>query len=143
MNGKEIKTLLQALPYIRQHKGATFVIKCGGEIARDAAAIDHLATDIALCEHVGIRPVVVHGGGPQASDLSKRLGVEPKIVQGRRITDDATLEVAKMVYGGKINIDILAALRRVLRHCTSLSRPPGPARRAGVAIMVHPSEAMR
>ena len=112
MNGQDVDILLQALPYMRLHKGATVVVKCGGEIARDAAAIDHLATDIALCEHVGIRPVVVHGGGPQASDLSKRLGVEPKIVQGRRITDDATLEVAKMVYGGKINIDILAALRR-------------------------------
>ncbi|MFI5402838.1 MAG: acetylglutamate kinase, partial [Planctomycetota bacterium] len=107
-----IETLLQALPYIREHKGKTFVIKCGGEIARDPQALDRLARDIALVFHVGVRPVVVHGGGPQASDLQRRLGHEPHIVQGRRVTDDATLEVAKMVFGGQINIDILGALRR-------------------------------
>ncbi|MCZ6785632.1 MAG: acetylglutamate kinase [Planctomycetota bacterium] len=112
MNGQDVDILLQALPYMRRHRGATIVVKCGGEIARDVRAIDHLASDIALCAHVGIRPVVVHGGGPQATDLSRKLGVEPKIVQGRRITDDATLEVAKMVYAGQINIDILGALRR-------------------------------
>ena len=112
MNGQDVETLLQALPYIREHKGKTFVIKCGGEIARDPAALDGLAADIALAFHVGVRPVVVHGGGPQATDLQRRLGQEPHIVQGRRITDDATLEVAKMVFGGQINIDILGALRR-------------------------------
>lgn len=112
MNGHDVGVLLQALPYIRLHKNATFVVKCGGEIARDREALDHLAGDIALCSHVGIRMVVVHGGGPQATELSKRLGFEPRIVQGRRVTDDAALEVAKMVFGGQINIDILGALRR-------------------------------
>jgi len=112
MNGQDVETLLQALPYIREHKGKTFVIKCGGEIARDPEALDRLAADIALVFHVGVRPVVIHGGGPQASDLQRRLGHEPHIVHGRRVTDDATLEVAKMVFGGQINIDILGALRR-------------------------------
>jgi acetylglutamate kinase len=112
MNGQDVETLLQALPYIRLHKGSTFVIKCGGEIAGDPAALDRLAADIALVFHVGIRPVVVHGGGPQATELQRRLGHEPSIVQGRRITDDATLEIAKMVFGGQINIDLLGALRR-------------------------------
>ncbi len=112
MNGQDIETLLQALPYIREHKGQTFVIKCGGEIARDQETLDRLAADIALVFHVGVRPVVVHGGGPQATDLQRRLGQEPNIIQGRRITDDATLEIAKMVFGGQINIDILGALRR-------------------------------
>jgi len=112
MNGKEVETLLQALPYIRRHKGATFVVKCGGEIARDPGALAHLAADVALLAHVGIRVVVVHGGGPQATELSRQLGHEPTIVQGRRVTDDATLEVAKMVFGGQINIEILSALRR-------------------------------
>lgn len=112
MNGQDVKTLLQALPYIRRHKGATFVIKCGGEVARDRDALDLLAQDIALCAHVGVRTVVVHGGGPQATELSQRLGHEPHIVQGRRVTDDATLEVAKMVFAGQINVDILGALRR-------------------------------
>ena len=112
MNGKQVSTLLQALPYLRHHKGATFVIKCGGEIARDPDALDLLAQDIALVAHVGVRAVVVHGGGPQATELSKKLGHEPNIIQGRRVTDDATLEVAKMVFAGQINIDILGALRR-------------------------------
>jgi len=112
MNSSEIEVLLQALPYMRQHKGSTVVVKCGGEIARDKAALEDLARDVALLAHTGIRVVVVHGGGPQATELSKRLGHEPKIVQGRRVTDDATLEVAKMVFAGQINTDILAALRR-------------------------------
>jgi acetylglutamate kinase len=112
MNGHDVKLLLQALPYIRRHKGATFVIKCGGEVARDSDALDLLAQDIALCAHVGIRTVVIHGGGPQATELSVKLGHEPHIVQGRRVTDDETLEVAKMVFAGQINIDILGALRR-------------------------------
>jgi len=112
MNGHDIATLLQALPYIRRHKGATLVIKCGGEVARDSDALDLLARDIALCAHVGIRTVVVHGGGPQATELALKLGHEPNIIEGRRVTDDATLEVAKMVFAGQINIDILGALRR-------------------------------
>jgi len=112
MNGAEIEILLQALPYMRQHKGSTIVVKCGGEIARDSEALENLARDVALLAHTGIRVVVIHGGGPQATDLAKRLGHEPKIVQGRRVTDDATLEVAKMVFAGQINTDILAALRR-------------------------------
>ena len=111
MNGKEIQTLLQALPYMRRLKGATLVIRFGGAIARDKAALGSLAQDIALCGHVGLRVVVVHGGGPQATDLSRKLGHEPTIVDGRRVTDDQTLEVAKMVFGGQINIDILGALR--------------------------------
>ena len=65
MNGNEVSTLLQALPYIRRHKGATFVIKCGGEIARDKTVLDLLAQDVALCAHTGVRTVVVHGGGPR------------------------------------------------------------------------------
>ena len=108
----EIETLLEALPYMRQHKGATVVIKCGGEIARDPEAREHLAKDVALCTHVSLRCIVVHGGGPQASELSRKLGHEPQIIQGRRVTDDATLEIAKMVFGGQINIDILSALRK-------------------------------
>lgn len=112
MNGNEVSLLLQALPYIRHHDGAIFVVKCGGEIARDGEALDGLARDIALCFHVGIRIVLVHGGGPQATDLSRRLGHEPVKVEGRRVTDEATLEVAKMVFAGSINIDILSALRR-------------------------------
>jgi len=112
MNENGVEVLLEALPYLRRHKGATFVVKCGGEIARDREALGHLARDLALVFHVGIRVVVVHGGGPQATELSKRLGHEPQIIGGRRITDDATLEVAKMVFAGQINTDLLGAFRR-------------------------------
>jgi len=111
MSGQEVEVLLQALPYMRQHKGATFVVKCGGEIARDPEALGHLAGDVALLHHVGVRVVLVHGGGPQATELSEKLGHEPRIVQGRRVTDDETLEVAKMVFAGQINTNILGALR--------------------------------
>ena len=112
MNGDEVPVLLQALPYIRQHKDATFILKCGGEIARNAEVLERLAKDVSLCAHVGIRVIVVHGGGPQATELSKKLGHEPTIIAGRRITDDTTLEIAKMVFAGQINTNILGALRR-------------------------------
>jgi acetylglutamate kinase len=125
MNGDRVSTLLEALPYFRRHKGAAFVVKCGGEIARDKQALDLLAGDLALCTYVGIRLVLVHGGGPQATELSKRLGVEPEIVLGRRVTDDATLEVAKMVFAGQINIDILGALRRHGLQAVGLSGVDG------------------
>ncbi|MFQ5845920.1 MAG: acetylglutamate kinase, partial [Planctomycetota bacterium] len=121
MNGKDVATLLEALPYLRRHRRSTFVVKCGGEIARDAEALDHLARDVALCEHVGVHLLLVHGGGPQATELSQRLGNEPEIIQGRRVTDDASLEVAKMVFAGQINIDILGALRRQGLRAVGLS----------------------
>jgi len=125
MNERDVSVLLQALPYIRRHKGATFVLKCGGEIARDKRALDMLAKDVALCTHVGIFIVVVHGGGPQATELSKKLGHEPEIIGGRRVTDDATLEVAKMAFAGQINIDLLASLRRHGLQAVGLSGVDG------------------
>jgi acetylglutamate kinase len=90
---------------------AVIVVKLGGEVVA-GPELPHVASDVARFAARGDRVVVVHGGGPQATELSRRLGHEPNIVQGRRITDDATLEVAKMVFGGQINIDILGALRR-------------------------------
>jgi len=141
VNGGDVRLLLQALPYIRRHKGATFVVKCGGAIARDAGALDLLAQDVALCAHVGVRAVVVHGGGPQATELSEKLGHTPNIVHGRRVTDDATLEVAKMVFAGQINIDILGALRRHGLHPVGVSGVDGDlihARRRPVTEMEDP-----
>lgn len=109
---KDIRLLKEALPYLRRHRRQTMVIKIGGEIAADAAALDSLAQDLSLLTHVNIRVVLVHGGGPQASKLSRELGHEPRMVQGRRVTDEATLDIAKMVFAGRINVDILSALRR-------------------------------
>ncbi len=106
-----LKILKQALPYLRQHKHQVMVVKLGGEIAANPDALRSLAEDISLLVHVGIKIVVVHGGGPQATEMSKRLGIEPLMVEGRRVTDEQTLDVAKMVFAGKINTDILSALR--------------------------------
>ncbi len=108
---KDITLLKQALPYIRHHKKSTMVVKLGGEVAASPAALRSLAEDLSLLTHIGIRIVVVHGGGPQATEMSKRLGLEPVMVEGRRVTDEATLDVAKMIFAGKINTDILSALR--------------------------------
>ncbi|HEY8106627.1 MAG TPA: acetylglutamate kinase, partial [Gemmatimonadales bacterium] len=82
-----------------------------GDVLRDAAVLDQVAAQLALLSSLSIRLVVVHGGGPQANALTKRLGGEPQMVAGRRVTDDQALEVAKMVYAGQLNVDLLAALR--------------------------------
>ena len=108
---KKVEILMQALPYIRRHRGKTFLVKCGGAVANDKAGLASLAQDIALLVHVGIRVCVVHGGGPQATELASRLGLEPRFVEGRRVTDEGTLEIAKMVFAGKISLEILGALR--------------------------------
>ena len=105
-----LRILKQALPYLRQYSRQVMVVKLGGEIAGNPDALRSLSEDISLLVHVGIRIVVVHGGGPQATEVSKRLGITPQMVEGRRVTDEQTLDVAKMVFAGKINTDILSAL---------------------------------
>jgi acetylglutamate kinase len=103
--------LREALPYIQRFKGQTFVVKLSGKVTEDQNNLTSLAEELALLHQVGIRICVVHGGGKQLSELAKRLGIEQTIIEGRRVTDDATLEMAKMIFAGKINTDILAALR--------------------------------
>lgn len=103
--------LKQAIPYIRLYKGKIFVVKVGGRVVGRKEMLDALVEDVCLLQQVGIRVVLVHGGGSQATDLSKRLGIEPKLIDGRRVTDAQTLEVAKMVYAGTLNVDILATFR--------------------------------
>ena len=92
-------------------KGKTFVVKFSGKVTEDPDCLISLAEELALLHQVGIRICVVHGGGKQLSELAKQMGVEQTIIEGRRVTDDATLEMAKMIFAGKINTDILAALR--------------------------------
>jgi acetylglutamate kinase len=106
-----IAGLKGTLRYVRAYRDHVFVVKLGGEVVKDEHALGGLAAQVSLLHSLGIRIVVVHGGGPQATALSRRLGVEPRIVAGRRVTDDQGLEVAKMVYSGTLNIDVLAALR--------------------------------
>src|SRR5262244_3132306 len=103
--------LREALPYIQRFKGQTFVVKLSGKVTEEPDNLASLAEELALLHQVGIRICVVHGGGKQLSDLASKLGVEQTIIEGRRVTDDATLEMAKMIFAGKINTDILAALR--------------------------------
>ena len=103
--------LREALPYIQRFKGKTFVVKFSGKVTEDHGCLISLAEELALLHQVGIRICVVHGGGKQLSDLAQQMGVAQTIIEGRRVTDDATLEMAKMVFAGKINTDILAALR--------------------------------
>jgi acetylglutamate kinase len=112
MSESRFELLREALPYIQRFKGKTFVVKLSGKATEDAANLASLAEELALLHQVGIRISVVHGGGKQLSDLASRLGIEQTIINGRRVTDDATLEMAKMIFAGKINTDILAALRQ-------------------------------
>jgi acetylglutamate kinase len=108
----DVGVLLDALPYLKRNRDKVFVVKVGGEIARTPDALDLFAKDISMLNQLGIRIIVIHGGGPQLDAVSDKMGVKPEKIAGRRITDDATLEMAKMVFAGSINTDILAAIRK-------------------------------
>ncbi len=117
--------LREALPYIQRFKGKTFVVKFSGKVTEDRDRLISLCEELALVHQVGIRLCVVHGGGKQLSELAKKMGVEQTIIEGRRVTDDETLEMAKMIFAGKINTDILAALRHRGIHAVGLSGVDG------------------
>jgi acetylglutamate kinase len=106
-----ISGLKGALRYVRAYRDHVFVVKLGGDVLSDGEVLDHVAEQLGLLQSLSIRIVVVHGGGPQASAIMRRLGQEPVMVAGRRVTDDAALEVAKMVYPGLLSTDLLSALR--------------------------------
>lgn len=104
---QKAETLTEALPYMQRYAGATFVVKYGGHAMGDPAAARDFAEDIVLLKAVGINPVVVHGGGPQIGAMLKKLGVESAFVDGLRVTDKATAEVAEMVLSGAINKELV------------------------------------
>ena len=108
---QRLDLLREALPYIQRFKGKTFVVKLSGKVTEEPENLASLAEELALLHQVGIRVCVVHGGGKQLTELAEQMGVEQTIINGRRVTDDATLDMAKMIFAGKINTDILAALR--------------------------------
>ena len=118
---KGIAGLKGALRYVRAYRDQVFVVKLGGEVLADLEALDGVAAQVSLLSSLGIRLVVVHGGGPQATALSRRLGHEPRMVAGRRVTDDEALGVAKMVYAGQLNVDLIAALREHQVQAVGLS----------------------
>ncbi|MFN2612954.1 MAG: acetylglutamate kinase [Solirubrobacterales bacterium] len=112
LSNASVGTLLEALPYIREFHGRTVVIKYGGSAMRDEELREAFATDVVLLKYVGLNPVIVHGGGPEITEYMERLGMEVRFHEGLRVSDEATVEVAKMVLLGKINADILLRLRR-------------------------------
>jgi acetylglutamate kinase len=124
-NQLRLDLLREALPYIQRFQGHTFVVKLSGKVTEDQQNLTSLAEELALLHQVGIRICVVHGGGKQLSELASKLGIEQTIIEGRRVTDDATLEMAKMIFAGKINTDILAALRHRSIEAVGLSGVDG------------------
>ena len=111
MNIENLDLLRESLPYIQRFQGKTFVVKFSGKVTEDRENLMSLAEELALLHQVGIRICVIHGGGKQLTQLAKKLGVVQTVVEGRRVTDDDTLELAKMIFRGKINTEILSALR--------------------------------
>jgi len=106
-----VSALKHAAPYIRLFKGKVFVLKAGGEIFADRARTNALMEQVGILHQVGIRVVLIHGGGPQSTELATALGIDTTIVDGRRVTDGPSLDVATMVLNGQINTRVLASCR--------------------------------
>jgi acetylglutamate kinase len=103
-------TLSKALPYLQRYDGATVVIKFGGHAMGSDAAMESFARDVVLMQQVGVNPVIVHGGGPMINDMLKRLDIQSDFVDGKRVTDAATMEVVEMVLSGRVNKRIVQAI---------------------------------
>ena len=108
-----IRSLRSAAPYIRMYKGKTFVVKAGGGVFADAAAVRGLIEQIAILHYFGVRVVFVHGGGPQLTEITEALGVPTRMVQGRRVTDQKAIDATAMVLNGLINTKLLAYCREM------------------------------
>ena len=119
------ETLVEALPYLQRYAGKTFVVKYGGHAMGDAEAARDFAEDVVLLQAVGIKPVVVHGGGPQLNAMLKRLGVESRFVDGLRVTDAETSKVAEMVLAGSINKEIVGWIAEAGGRAVGISGKDG------------------
>ena len=108
-----VRALKGAAPYVRLYKGKVFVVKAGGAVFADNASTRVLIEQIAILHHLGIRVVLVHGGGPQLDEMQRSLGIEPRMVKGRRVTDSQSIDVTTMVLNGLINTRILAICREL------------------------------
>jgi acetylglutamate kinase len=128
---RDVATLLEALPYIREFHGKTVVIKYGGAAMDDPALREEFARDVVLLKYVGLNTVVVHGGGPEITAHMERLGMPVEFVGGLRVSDADTVEVAKMVLVGKVNKDIVLRLNRHGQPAVGLSGDDGQLFRAG------------
>ena len=118
------KVLVEALPYIKRFHGQTVVIKLGGNAIEQAR--DETLLDVVLLRYVGMNPVIVHGGGPEITAMSDRLGIKSTFKQGLRITDEKTMEVVKMVLTGKVSPDLVAAIHRLGGQAVGMSGEDGP-----------------
>ena len=119
--GEKAHILADALPYIREFSGKTVVVKYGGHAMENDALAELFATDVVLMRLVGMNPVVVHGGGPQISELMRRLGKEPEFVDGRRVTDAETIDIVRMALVGKVNREIVAMVNRLGSYAVGMS----------------------
>jgi acetylglutamate kinase len=115
------RILIEALPYLQQFRGALVVVKYGGSAMVDEELASSWARDVVLLEHVGLRPLVVHGGGPALTRTVKRMGLETVFVDGHRVTDAETAEVAEMVLSGRVNKQIVSRLHRAGGRAVGLS----------------------
>ena len=122
---RDVGTLLEALPYIREFHGKTVVIKYGGAAMSDPALREEFARDVVLLKYVGLNPVLVHGGGPDITAYMERLDLPVEFVDGLRVSDEQTVEVAKMVLVGKVNKDIVLRLGRHGQPAVGLSGDDG------------------
>lgn len=123
--GSKAAVLIEALPFIRSYRGCTVVVKIGGQALDDDRLAGLVAEDLALLSMVGIRMVVVHGGGPQISEAMSSAGLEPSFVQGLRVTDDASMEIVRRVLIGSINADLVARLGRAGLRAVGISGGDG------------------
>jgi acetylglutamate kinase len=122
---RDVETLLEALPYIREFHGRTVVVKYGGAAMTDPVLREEFARDIVLLKYVGMNPVIVHGGGPAITTYMERLGMEVKFVEGLRVSDPQTVELAKMVLVGKENKDIVLRINRAGQPAVGLCGDDG------------------
>jgi acetylglutamate kinase len=118
------KVLVEALPYIKRFHGQTVVIKLGGNAIEQSR--DETLLDVVLLRYVGMNPVIVHGGGPEITAMSERLGIKSTFKQGLRVTDEKTMEVVKMVLTGKVSPDLVAAIHRLGGQAVGMSGEDGP-----------------
>jgi acetylglutamate kinase len=122
---RRAEVLIEALPYIRRFNGHTIVVKLGGA-AIEGGDIEPVLQDVVLLRFVGMRPVLVHGGGPAISAWQRRMGIESRFVNGLRVTDAQTMEIAKMVLTGKVGPDLVATIHRLGGNAIGLSGEDGP-----------------
>jgi acetylglutamate kinase len=122
---KRAATIIEALPYLKKFHGQTFVVKFGGAAMTDEKIKKNVAEDIMLLKYIGINPVVIHGGGPQITAWLKKMGKKSRFIDGLRVTDAETMEIAEMILTGKINKSIVQALTEVGAKAVGLSGKDG------------------